>query len=317
MHQVEKRPQGHRSSKKIRACTPCRQQKLRCDASTSASKSCSRCVANDTPCYFSATFERQKARSKAELQREIEMLRHQAQAPPPQTLEQSNDRSSTSAVQAESHEMRDGTLYGDATLQIQPAGLALASTSSPETTFAPEPAPPPVVAALTTHTRALEGVYVDAFKINDCFALFFKHYHPVLPILDPSWGPDTFYTLSPLVFWCIVVTGSRRYDLDPTILHRLAPGVSQMALRSLPQFSSYFPTICGLVMLCVWPLPMKTMHEDLSPLYSGAAMQIALQHGLHLSPHSQACGWPGSVRNVTHDASLARVWAYVEFVCHW
>ncbi len=47
-------------------------------------------------------------------------------------------------------------------------------------------------------------------------------------------------------------------------------------------------------------------------MYTGAAMQLALQHGLHTT-FEKADGAPES----TNEASVARVWAYLEFVCHW
>lgn len=313
--QVEKRHTSHRASKKIRACTPCRQQKLRCDALTSGSKSCSRCAINDISCYFSTNFERKKARSKADLQREIDLLRHQVR--PPTTSEQASETSSASAaaLQMVMQPVQDMVAYNGTGQREESRDLAVGST--PASSQAAYEAPSTQSLSTTTATRALDGISVEASKINDCFTLFFRHYHRTLPILDSSWDPDTVYQLSPFVFWCVVITGSRRYDLDPTILHRLAPGVTQMALLQLPQSQSYFPTICGLVMLCVWPLPMKTMHDDPSLLYSGIAMQMALQHGLHSFPHSQAHGCSEPFRNATREASLARVWAYVEFVCHW
>jgi transcriptional regulatory protein LEU3 len=146
---------------------------------------------------------------------------------------------------------------------------------------------------------------------------FFKHYHPMLPILDPSWDPDSFYKMSPFVFWCLLVTGSRRYELDPTILTRVSPSVKQLALKAQSQVTSYFATICGLLILCTWPLPMNTTWEDPSPMYSGAAMQLALQHGLHMCAKQHASARPTTSRNIHQEAFLARVWAYLEFVCHW
>lgn len=311
--QVEKRLASHRASKKIRACTPCRQQKLRCDALTSGSKSCSRCSLNDISCYFSTNFERKKARSKADLQREIDLLRHQVR--PPTMSEHADGKSSAPALRMGIQLVQDIVANDGTAEREESRNLAVGSTPSPSQ--AAYEAPSTQSLSTTTAARALDGIYVAAFKINDCFTLFFRHYHRTLPILDPSWDPDTVYLLSPFVFWCVVITGSRRYDLDPTILPRLAPGVNQMALLQLPQSLAYLPTICGLLILCVWPLPMKTMHDDPSLLYSGIVMQMALQHGLHSFPQSQAYGCPVPFRNATREVSLARVWAYVEFVCHW
>lgn len=141
---------------------------------------------------------------------------------------------------------------------------------------------------------------------------FFKHYHPQLAILDPMGSPDACYKTSTFVFWCVVITGSRKYDADPTLLDRLAPGVASLARKSLSCIASFLPTICGLSILSAWPLPMKSVLDDPSLLYTGAAMQLALQHGLHTSFKK-----PNGAIDVAHEATLARVWSYLEFVCHW
>ena len=146
----------------------------------------------------------------------------------------------------------------------------------------------------------------------------------MLPILDSTWDPNTCYKLSPFVFWSVVITGSRRYDLDPTLLDRLASKVTQLAANSLVQVSSYFTTITGLMILSAWPLPMKTMFDDPTSTYCGAAMQLALQNGLHLfsrkqdsSPTSSRDFIPHNKISRAHDVSRLRLWAYLELVCHW
>lgn len=146
---------------------------------------------------------------------------------------------------------------------------------------------------------------------------YFKHYHPMLPILDPSRDPDYFYELSPFVFWCLLITGSRRYEQDPTILERLAPSVKQLALKALTQATAYLPNICGLLILCVWPLPMTSIYEDTSSMYSGAVMQLALLHCLHLFEPQEVHTRTIGVQCINKQAYLARLWAYLEFVCHW
>lgn len=146
---------------------------------------------------------------------------------------------------------------------------------------------------------------------------FFEHYHPVLPIFDPSWDPSSIYMLSPFVFWCIVITGSRRYERDPTLLSRLTPGVKQLSLQALSQTTSYITNICGLLVLCTWPLPMKAICEDPSAMYSGAAMQLALQHGLQMFRTQHPSSRTISCKPIVHHGYLARIWAYLEFVCHW
>ena len=62
---------------------------------------------------------------------------------------------------------------------------------------------------------------------------------------------------------------------------------------------------------------MKKMVDDPSPMYSGAIMQLALQHGLHMFTKGEVYVGPAAFREIAHDAFMARVWAYLEFVCYW
>ncbi|KAK5046219.1 hypothetical protein LTR84_008362 [Exophiala bonariae] len=189
------------------------------------------------------------------------------------------------------------------------------SVDSPFTTINPSMSSA-VPASSNTKARSINDISIQSVKIDECFALFFKHYHPILPIFNPSPRPDSYYRLSPFIFWCIVITGSRRYDTDPTVLERLIPGVNRLALEALLHVKGYFPTICGLLVLCVWPLPMQTAAEDPSPMYCGATMQLALQHRLHLFTQKQTSIQPTSIMSIVQDANIARVWSYLEFVCH-
>lgn len=146
---------------------------------------------------------------------------------------------------------------------------------------------------------------------------YFKHYNPCLPIFEATNNPETFYKRSPFVFWCIVVTGARRYELDPTLLDTLAPSVGQLAVQNLSQMPSYFSCIVGLMILCAWPLPMKSMVDDPSPMYCGAALQLALQNEIHLLHRKTRNLNPSALRDLHCDAFIARVWGWLEFTCHW
>lgn len=147
---------------------------------------------------------------------------------------------------------------------------------------------------------------------------FFRNYYPMMPVLDPTCSPDNTYQLSPFVFWCVIITGARRYDLDPTILDRLSPAVRKLASSCLFNAPSCIPTILAFAILSTWPLPMANVCDDSTPLYSGANLQLALQNGLHMPKFRQdANAGVGTMGSLTQQASLARIWAYVEFVCHW
>lgn len=146
-------------------------------------------------------------------------------------------------------------------------------------------------------------------------ARFFQHYHSSLPIIDPGHDPDQYYSYSPLVFWSIIAIGSRRYEKDPTILSRLSSPVVTLALQMTVLTSQYIPIIQGLVLLCHWPFPMDTIYHDKSPVLAGAAMQLAIQNGLHMFSKRQDFTRNSLRQDQSEELFRAKLWSYCKIVC--
>ena len=117
---------------------------------------------------------------------------------------------------------------------------------------------------------------------------FFLHYAPYIPgVYDSSVSPDEYYGLSQFLFWSIVCTGARKYTKDPTIMERVARRIMNLALSSIYSISQPILAIQAVLLLCLWPLPISTMYKDPSHALAGAAMQLAIQQGLHVFGHEQ------------------------------
>ena len=117
---------------------------------------------------------------------------------------------------------------------------------------------------------------------------FYQHYSPLLPgIFDPSISADEMYSQSPLLFWSIVCTGARKYSSDPTILEQLAKPVIELAFSSMASMKQTVLAIQAALILCSWPTPASTVYKDPSHALAGAALQLALQNGLHAGCHER------------------------------
>lgn len=306
-----------------RACTECRQQKLKCDANVhDYTLPCSRCTKMDLDCVLSNNFKRRKKQTKAQLQDEIDRLR--SKVPSQQEIRLSDRRPSMPT---------EGTLQSytspeQATRASVHAHFTLSSASSrarevPNVTnievgcaeddfahFVPSRD-----CFLETKAQTLDGHSIDARRINDCFSIFFRNYAHHLPIVDLGIAPNLHHEESPVLFWTIVVIGSRRYAADPTLLGRLAPSVISLALASLSSRAGPLQLIRALLLLCSWPMPINSMSKDISHVFSGAAMHLAMQIGLHILGVGQEFARTRLKPDDAVVASRAKLWIFCLLVC--
>ncbi|KAF1817565.1 hypothetical protein P152DRAFT_454146 [Eremomyces bilateralis CBS 781.70] len=137
-----------------------------------------------------------------------------------------------------------------------------------------------------TISQRLGDVELSARKINGCFSMFYQFYKPVLPgIFDGDKNPNDVYESSNFLFWTIVYVGARRYAKDPTIVESLTNPLKDFIHKSLFDPDKAISTIKASLLLCLWPLPISTTFRDQNPAIAGAAMQLAVQQGLHYSRH--------------------------------
>jgi hypothetical protein len=133
-------------------------------------------------------------------------------------------------------------------------------------------------------------------------------YHPLFTILDSSKGPNDYYEESPFLFWAIVVTGSRRYSDDPTILEKTSQYVVQLAFSSMALRTSPIPVIQGLLILCTWRLPTNSMYKDTTHLMCGSAVHLATQIGLHVAGVGQDFARTPLEKDQALKVHRARLW---------
>ncbi|KAF1967861.1 hypothetical protein BU23DRAFT_282157 [Bimuria novae-zelandiae CBS 107.79] len=270
-----------------KACVECRQQKIRCDVEQHKTphEACSRCKKMNLECRILPTSTRNLRQTKAEMRRELEELRwnmRQGHGDPNSTPGSLGDASSFRSP----HEHPTGSFSN-------PSAPGTDASMSPAMEHGPSAVAGKEVkgsASGPTITRALDGFVVDARKIDDCFALFFTQYHPLLPILESSLAPSSangYYELSPFLFWCIVVTGARHYLEDRSILDKVSELITPLAFSSMALRSTPIPVIQGLLILCTWRLPTNSMYKDMTHVLCGAAIHLATSIGLHVAGAGQ------------------------------
>ncbi|KAH8885394.1 hypothetical protein GQ53DRAFT_751127 [Thozetella sp. PMI_491] len=286
-----------------KACRECRAQKIRCDAEPPAT--CSRCRRMSLTCVLSSNPNARQ--TKAQLQKEIERLKDKdvpGSHLSPAAISSLSDTPSVIQAFSKGKARRESEVVPNSavTFSISPPASNDFSTLANEDE--------------RCSSRTCNGHDFEAHKIRDCFALFFANYQPMLPILDPLLSPNEYYELSPFLFWTIVFIGSRRYARDPTLLGRLASHINSMALLSLHSRANPIQTIQGLLLLCVWPIPMNTMHKDVSHVLSGAAMHLATQIGLHVVGTGQDFARTKLESNHSQKVFRSQLWVQCILTCH-
>ncbi|CAO2651831.1 Nn.00g001140.m01.CDS01 [Neocucurbitaria sp. VM-36] len=255
-------------------------------------------------CRILPTSTRNLRQTKAEMRRELEELRwnmrQNGSQPGDPNYPQSNASPNVDMHNYTPHDHASGT-YSDPSARTDGSNsLSPAFESRPPTRKGSD--------NRATLPRAMEGYMLDSRRIDDCFTLFFTQYHPLFPILDASLGPNDYYELSPFLFWAIVVTGSRRYSEDPTILDKTSQLITPLAFSSMALRSSPIPVIQGLLILSTWRLPTNSMYKDMTHLMCGSAVHLATQIGLHISGVGQDFARMPIKQNQDLKISRARLW---------
>ncbi|OCK75277.1 hypothetical protein K432DRAFT_386307 [Lepidopterella palustris CBS 459.81] len=282
------------SVRKKTACAECRQQKMRCegDPSTLDPPVCSRCRRLKIPCVFSAPFKRTHKRKRLqELEEEATALKRQLLSASPAAP--GSPLPSGDAPPPRQEEDIDVSL-------IPPARIIRRSGPSADN----DP----------TLSRTIDGLELAPGIIDDCFELYFKNYHSMLPILDPSVTPNTFYQYAPFLFWVVVSIGSRRYTRQPTLTQALALPVTQLALQSIIVRTKPIERMKGLILLLNWPFPSGPFYRDPSFVLGGSLFHMAMQCGLHAPTFSQDFSKTYLKLPEQELVRRAEMWAYVVII---
>lgn len=144
---------------------------------------------------------------------------------------------------------------------------------------------------------------------------FFEYYHPLLPILDPALYPNSYYKLSQFLFWMVVIIGARRYAKDRSLLGKLGPHANALCFWAIQSHAAPIPTIQGLLLICVWPVPIKSVFKDITSMLSGAAMHLAILAGLHVVGAGHEFIEDRVISDPAEKESRIRLWLHVQMAC--
>lgn len=151
--------------------------------------------------------------------------------------------------------------------------------------------------------KSLDDFTLESADIKKLYGQFVKHYHPFLPVVDVSKGPEQIYSLSPPLFWTIMTVAARRYQngsLVSPLNNILKSCLSELAVLPVTRFagSGESPSfnvstaygVQAFLLSTFWPLPSSSLTCDISYNAAGTAMINATRGGLHCPEYAREFG---------------------------
>lgn len=146
--------------------------------------------------------------------------------------------------------------------------------------------------------KTLEDVTLSSEMIEYLYLEYVNNYHPILPIVDITRGPERIYRLCPSLFWVIIYVTLRRYNDDKSLLLKISPLVKNiLAEITISPIARYNPTeeeepimnscsvysVQAFVLYSMWPPLTSSLSADSSWSTIGVALNQAIRIGLHSS----------------------------------
>ncbi|TPR03393.1 Alpha amylase, catalytic domain family protein [Aspergillus niger] len=140
-------------------------------------------------------------------------------------------------------------------------------------------------------------------------SFFFTHYHPYVPLLDPTISPDQYYARSAVLFWSIILLASRRYTEEPGLFVSLTAPVKKLIWDTIANPPHTWHVVQAIILVCLWPFPTSSLSSDITSILLSTAQTISLRIGLHRPEAIQ--DFSRTKRRLMPDemAEVARTWA--------
>ncbi|GAB5593941.1 Regulatory protein leu3 [Umbelopsis nana] len=176
---------------KPKACTTCRQRKLKCDAPQRFPQPCSRCNNLKKACIFDANFKR---------------------VPKNHRLQQ---------VENELKTIKQTLASGSKTPPMSIVSHIIGATDDEEAEEVIKPC---------VHAKKLANIHLTAEEVNAIFQLYFERLHIHLPF-RMCRSIETIYQVCPLLFWVIVAVTSRNLNMVKDLIPLVKQMVAEITQR--------------------------------------------------------------------------------------
>lgn len=286
------------------ACVECRQQKSKCDAHERAPDPCTKCAKKGVPCVLKKDFRRtyKRARNEAIEKRFKELTR---------TLTNLSSEEILKKIEQEQTALLDGQNFTKE--KVKHLKQICSKASSTDLTIPMIPNWGEELKGLHSSSafteeqlkcspKSLGDIHMSSEDIAELFHEFATKYHPFLPVVDISKGAERIYTLSPCLFWVILLIGLRRKFGATELMTRLSALVkSVLAEITISPIIRYTPSdndepvlnvasvysVQAFLLYTFWPPLTSSLSADTSWNTIGTAMFQAIRVGLNCAEFSK------------------------------
>ena len=257
-------------------------------------KACDRCIKHNLKCSIDNDFKRLgKRAAHEEMVKELEQCRARlAEYEALGVILPSDATGATSTYTSSTYGTSSAGAAPVAQIPSQPflgPSEAAASRSLLDLSQGYRELPPTSLPSVTPGAtpRNLRNVTLSDEQLSDLYGIYFGSFHPFLPVLNPIWTYNQYYSLHPLLHWTIVAVAARRYDAKPSLLVEIQTPLEEMVWTTLSQVPQVYHVCKALALLCTWPLPTSSTSAEPTMMLTGCMFQLALQYGLHRPSHAQ------------------------------
>ncbi|PMD32666.1 hypothetical protein L207DRAFT_571949 [Hyaloscypha variabilis F] len=252
-----------------KACTECRQAKLRCDVMQNFPAPCSRCRKNKLDCSTGPGSTLQRQRTKDRLNEVTSQLT---------AIQQSLGRLSSSSGSQPSQAPSANAVSEPLEPQIIPfSAVENSSDAADETFFYRDENARNLPAA----PMSLGHTLIETSQAENLLDHFQKHYYRHCPILHANRTAASIFRSSPFLFWTIIIISSRFHPTLAQIYQAVVTPYRELLGEVLAGPITTLESIHGIIMLCLWPLAVDRQSHDSSWNYCGLVTNAAMRMGLH------------------------------------
>ena len=268
---------------RAKACTACRQVKLKCDAKELAPGPCSRCKASGLACKIDQTFKRVPARKQLEeVSNRLNSLQRSL------GLDQNPHLPASASLE---DYIRHSHRPDDIRRSVPQSRFSDFTQTSSDTGLGPDlqSAEPANFLELDDPEEQggwqLGDIALDADMVRVLFSHFNDTHWRHVPFLEPCTSLHAYYRSSELLFWTVVLSSCFMFNEYHDLHGRLLPYHRQLLSTKMLGERVSLRTIHAMLLMCTWTYPVSNQYDDLTWIICGTAVNMAMVMGLHKPGH--------------------------------